>query len=109
MIYYSSLITVQHSPSNHIGTKDSPVYIEDLRLEGRVGGVLLVSNGYAALDNKAGWMGKNGCTGNVNMHINGLDLSKVGIGICTSTVWLRKNARHDLCGANRVTWVFLLF
>merc|ERR1719329_511185 len=77
MIYYSTLINVQHSPKNHIGYADSPVYIENLRLESRVGGLLLVTNGYAALDNKAPWMGVNGCTGNVHIHINGLDLSEV--------------------------------
>ena len=79
MIYYSTLINVQHSPKNHIGYADSPVYIENLRLESRIGGLLLVTNGYAALDNKATWMGVNGCTGNVHIHINGLDLSEVGI------------------------------
>jgi hypothetical protein len=77
MIYYSSLVNVQHSPSNHIGSATSPVYIEDLRLESRVGGLLLVTNGFAGLDGKAGWMGKDGCTGNVHMRINGLDLTRV--------------------------------
>ena len=60
MIYYSTLINVQHSPKNHIGTKDSPVEIRNLHVESRVGGLMLVTNGYAGLDNKAGWMGING-------------------------------------------------
>jgi len=77
MIYYSSLINAEHSPSNHIGTPESPVYIQNLRLESRVGSLMLLSNGYAALDNKAGWMGVNGCTGNIHMHIDGLDMLKV--------------------------------
>ena len=52
-------------------------YIENLRVESRVGGLLLITNGYAGLDNKAGWMAKDGCTGNINLHINGLDLLRV--------------------------------
>ena len=77
MIYYSTLINAQHSPTNHIGTPDSPVYIENLRVESRVGGLLLITNGYSGLDNKAGWMAKDGCTGNIHLHINGLDLLHV--------------------------------
>lgn len=77
MIYYSSLINAQHSPSNHIGTEESPVYIEDLYLESRVGSILLITNGYWSLDDKAAWMWRDGCTGPVFMRIKGLDMSRV--------------------------------
>eukprot|EP00443_Scrippsiella_acuminata_P016625 CAMPEP_0115169534 /NCGR_PEP_ID=MMETSP0270-20121206/1317_1 /TAXON_ID=71861 /ORGANISM="Scrippsiella trochoidea, Strain CCMP3099" /LENGTH=461 /DNA_ID=CAMNT_0002582233 /DNA_START=1 /DNA_END=1383 /DNA_ORIENTATION=- len=77
MMYYSSLINAQHSPSNRIGMEDSPVYIENLVIESRVGSILLITNGFYALDNKAPWMYKDGCTGPVFLRINGLDLSRL--------------------------------
>lgn len=77
MIYYSALINAQHSPNNVIGTVASPVLIEDLYIESQVGSVMLLTNGYAGLDNKATWMGKDGCTGNINMKIKNLDMSHV--------------------------------
>lgn len=77
MMYYSTLINAQHSPNNVIGTASSPVLIENLHLEGQISSVMLLTNGYINLDNKASWMGQDGCTGNINIKISNLDLRKV--------------------------------
>lgn len=123
MIYYSSLVNAQHSPKNHLGTASSPVLVKNLRVESRVGSLLLVTNGYAGLDNKAPWMGTNGCTGPINMEIDGLDLRYVrGMGassvaggctldasyggvanancICTSAIGCRADGPSGSCGVS---------
>mmetsp|Transcript_10422 Transcript_10422/g.23603 ORF Transcript_10422/g.23603 Transcript_10422/m.23603 type:complete len:672 (+) Transcript_10422:97-2112(+) len=77
MMQYSFLIGALHSPNNMIGSPESPIFIKNVHLEGRVGSVLAFTNGYANLAAKAPWMGSNGCTGDVNVHIKGLDMSLV--------------------------------
>lgn len=55
MIYYSTLINAEHSPSNHLGTAVAPIIIDGLHVESRVGSLLLLSNLLDSMTRRTGW------------------------------------------------------
>jgi len=77
MIYYSSLIAALHSTSAPLGTAASPILIDGLHVEGRIGSLLHLATGYAQLNGKAEWMDVNGCAGSIHLHLKGIDISRV--------------------------------
>merc|ERR1712007_58770 len=71
------IIVAIHSTHGVLGKDTSPLIVQDVWVEGPASSVLQLANGYAQLDNKAPWMATNGCTGNFNMIVRDLDLSRV--------------------------------